>query len=109
MTKYQVDGTVRDKECDKKSPISKLTTKKPDNKVYPVSNVIEKIENGDTFWSYVYENGDIIEETEIVVVPIHDEKKGDYVRTHRDGVEENNLLELPMYRRSDDNKYIPCK
>ena len=34
--------------------------------------------------------------TKIEVEPIHVKQKGDYVRTHRDSVEENNLLELPI-------------
>ncbi len=109
IAEYEVDGTLREKECDKNAPISHLTTIPPDNKVYRVSRVIEKIEKQkDKFWSYVYENGKIIEKTKIAVEPIHDKQKGDYVRTHRDGVEENNLLELPIYYK--ENKYYKkCK
>jgi len=97
MVDYKLDGTVREKDCDKNSPISKLTTCEPEDAIYSVAKVIEKIENGDKFWSYVYKDGKIIEETKIEVEPIHDREKGDYVRTRRDGVDENNLLELPIW------------
>lgn len=43
MTEYEVDGTLREEECDKNAPISHLTTGSPDNKVYLISRVIEKI------------------------------------------------------------------
>ena len=110
MTKYEIDGTVRKEKCDKNAPISHLTTTPPDNNVYSVSKVIKMIEEeGHKFWSYVYENGTIIENTEIEVEPVHDKQKDDYVRTHRDGVEENNLLELPIYYKKESGKYGKCK
>ena len=109
MTEFEVDGTVREKSCDKNSPISNLTTGPPDNKVYRVSRVIEMIEKEKhKFWSFVYENGKIIERTKIEEEPIHDKQKGDYVRTCRDKVEENNLLELPIYY-AEGNNYNICK
>ena len=71
--------------------------------------MIEKIDKQkDKFWSYVYENGKVVEKTKIEVEPIHDKQKGDYVRTHRDGIEENNLLELPIYYKKD-NEFKICK
>ena len=110
MVSYQVDGTVREKQCDKDERITHLTTLKPEKTVYKVSSVIKKIEKEEhEFWSYVYENGNIIEETEIKVKPIHDKQKDDYVRTNRDDVEENNLLELPIYYEKPNGKYGPCK
>lgn len=106
MTEYEVDGTVREKECDKNSPISKLTTAKPDEKVYPVSTVIKKIKNGDTFWSYHYQNGKIDDKTKIKV-EIVDDPDGKYLRTRKDKTEKNNLLELPIYHKNGE-KYNPC-
>lgn len=109
MESYQVDGTVRKEACDKSAPITHLTLVEPP-KAWSLEKIIKKIENGETeFWSYHYKNGDIDEQTKIKVEVV-EAPEGKYLRTRRDELESNNLLELPMYykdRTSD--KYKKCK
>ena len=108
MEKYQVDGTVRKKECDKDSPISHLTLVKP-AEAWKSEKIIKLIEDKEaTFWSYHYKNGEIDEETEIIVEVV-DGKDGKYLRTRKDETEDNNLLELPIYHKNEEGKFIPCK
>lgn len=98
MTDYEVDGTGREKECDKGSPISHLAIVEP-AKVWTSEKIIEMIEDKKEkhkFWSYHYKNGKIDEKTEIEV-EVADDPDGKYLRTRKDETEDNNLLELPIW------------
>jgi len=112
MKKYQVDGTVRKKECDKDSPISHLTLVDP-SEAWDSNKIIKLIEEKDqnkkaTFWSYHYKNGKIDDKTEIEVEVV-DDPDGKYLRTRKDETEDNNLLELPIYHKKKEGKgYTPC-
>lgn len=96
---YEVDGTGREKECDKDSPISHLAIVKP-SEVWTSKKIIEMIEDEKeehNFWSYVYKNGKKINDKKIKVEVIDDKVKGKYLRTQADETEDNNLLELPIW------------
>lgn len=111
MTEYRVFGTGREKGCEG-GDITHLSVETPDgSKTWPDSKIIEMIEkdNGDTFWSYVYKNGKIINHTRVEVEDIDDKVKGRYLRTQADTTEENNLLELPIYHYDKEKKmWVPC-
>ena len=109
MVEYEVDGTGREKECNKDSSITHLAIVKP-AKVWTSEKIIKMIEDEKEkhkFWSYHYKNGKIDEKTKIVVEVIDDKKKGKYLRTRKDETEDNNLLELPIWHlvtKSDGKK-----
>lgn len=110
MEKYQVDGTVRKKECDKDSAISHLTLVDP-GEAWSSEKIIKMIEDKKkeiTFWSYHYKDGKIDDNTEIEVEVV-DDPDGIYLRTRKDKTEKNNLLELPIYHKKKEGKgYTLC-
>lgn len=113
MDEYQVDGTVRKKECDKDAPISHLTLVEPAEawKSEKIIGMIEEEEEDKKakFWSYHYKNGEIDDKAKIEVEVV-DDPDGKYLRTRKDETEKNNLLELPIYYyEKDRKKYIRCK
>lgn len=109
MSEYQVNGTAREKHCDKEASITHIVTANPENKVYSVSNAISLINAGSRFWSYVYLNGQVLLQTKIEIEVVEDRIKGQYLRTRRDRVEENNLLELPICYKTSEGNYHWCR
>ena len=62
--------------------------------VWTISNVIEHIEKGETFYTMYYENGKWREGSKIEVVIRNGEK---YLRTLRDKTAKDNLENLPEF------------
>lgn len=113
MTGYEVDGTAREKECDKDSPISHLAIVTP-SVVWTSEKIIRMIENKEkkhNFWSYHYKNGKIDEKTKIEVEVV-DDPDGKYLRTRKDETEDNNLLELPIWhlvtKLDGEKEWVEC-
>ncbi len=110
MTEYRVRGTGRENGCSG-GDITHLTVETSDGwKTWKSSKIIEMIEkeNGDEFWSFHYQNGEIDDRTRIIVEVV-DDPDGKYLRTRRDETEKNNLLELPIFHYDTNEKmWVKC-
>ena len=68
------------------------------------------IENKEAiFWPHHYKDSRIDDKTKIIVDVVND-LDGKYLRTRRDKIEKNNLLELPIYHKDEyEGRYVKCK
>lgn len=110
MTEFKVYGTGRENDCNGGN-ITHLTVETSDGwKTWKLEKIIKMIENdnGDEFWSFHYQNGEVNDRTRIIVEVV-DDPDGKYLKTKRDETEDNNLLELPIFHYDGNrNIWVRC-
>lgn len=107
MVDYEIYGSIREYGCEG-GDITGFVIKGI-NKILDSLNIMNMIEHGDNFWSYVYRNGIRNNRTKIEVEIVKDWVKGRYLRTKTCPTEDNNLLEMPIFTYNTfTGKYEPC-